>query len=82
MPFLFLLFSAERLSDRAIFLGSCNLNTLFSKSKALLSWVTLPDHLIVEACFFFAVDFLPRLVEPAALLVFFFVFVAIANVLK
>ena len=40
------LVSAEFLSDRAIFLGPFQVNTLSSKSNALLCRLTLPDHFL------------------------------------
>jgi len=49
-----LLFSADRFNDRAIFLGSFFLNTLSSKSSALLCSVTLRDHFFPGADFFVA----------------------------
>lgn len=38
------LLSADCLSDSAILLGSSQVKTPFSRSSALLSWVTLPDQ--------------------------------------
>lgn len=52
VPFLRLLRSAERFNERAIFFGSFMVKTLFSRSSALLVFVTCPDH------FFLADDLL------------------------
>jgi len=49
-----LLCSAERFNDSAIFLGLFFLKTLFSRSSALLCFVTFADHFFVAALF---VDF-------------------------
>lgn len=60
VPFFRLLLSAERFNERAIFLGSFDLNMLDSRSSALLVRVTRPDHLrgLFFAAFFFAAFFL------------------------
>lgn len=47
-----LLFSAERFNERAIFFGSSEAKTLFSRSSASLVWVTRFDHFFFGAAFF------------------------------
>ncbi len=47
------LLSADRLSDSAIFFGSVPVNTPTSRSRALLSLVTLSDHFLSDGEFDF-----------------------------
>jgi len=47
--------SAERFSDNAMRFGSLQVNTLSSRSSALLSLVTFPDHFFIGAFFIFPV---------------------------
>lgn len=54
VPFLRLLLSADRFKDRAILLGSFDLNMPDSRSNASLVCITLRDHFFFGANFFFA----------------------------
>lgn len=48
VAFFLILASAERFRDFAISRGSFLVNTLASRSRALLALVTFPDHLFVD----------------------------------
>jgi hypothetical protein len=61
VPFLLLLFSADRFNERAIFFGSFDLNTPDSRSSASLVCITRRDHFFFGAAFlavFFRATFL------------------------
>lgn len=63
VPFLLLLFSAERFNEQAIFLGSFDLKTPDSRSSALLVCIIWRDHFFLGAAFFFAADFFESVVR-------------------
>ena len=59
--------SAERFSERAILLGSSHVNTLGSRSRALLFFVTAWDHLLRLAFALFIARYaLPEFVPPVS----------------
>jgi hypothetical protein len=78
VPFLLLLFSAERFNDRAIFFGSFDLNTPDSRSNASLVCITRRDHFFLGAAFFFVADFFEAVVRDDFF--FFFTVVAIQHI--
>jgi len=81
VPFLLLLFSAERFNERAIRLGSFDLKTPDSRSSASLVCITRRDHFFLGAAFFFAADFFEAVVREVlfvAVADFFFFFTAVA----
>ena len=81
VPFLLLLFSAERFKERAIRFGSFDLKTPDSRSSASLVCITWRDHFFFGAAFFFAADFLEAFVRTVFFLAvadFFFFFTTVA----
>jgi hypothetical protein len=86
VPFLLVLFSADRFKDRAIFFGSFDLNTPDSRSSASLVSITRCDHFFFGRVFLavFPGALLLRAVEVffPAVVVFLFLVVAIGIFLQ